>query len=96
MRGPAGTKFYLENFVDGDTEDRKFSLISDDIHEMRNVMAHQWWSSSTHDVALNHEMPEGWKLAGDILHINPIIYAEQFARAFEKGELIDKYCETVD
>src|SRR5438128_6298272 len=32
VRGPAGTKFYLENFVDGDTRDRKFSLISDDIH----------------------------------------------------------------
>jgi hypothetical protein len=93
VRGPAGTKFYLENFVDGDTEDRKFSHISDDIHEMRNVMAHQWWSSSTHDVALNHEMSEGWKLEGDVLHINPIIYAEQFVKAFEKGELIDKYCE---
>jgi hypothetical protein len=26
-----------------------------------------------------------------MLHINPIIYAEQFARALEKGELIDKY-----
>jgi hypothetical protein len=59
VRGPDGTKFYLESFVDGDTKDRKFSLISDDIHEMRNVMAHQWWSSSTHDVALNHEMPRG-------------------------------------
>lgn len=91
LKGVAGTKFYLENFVDGNTQDKKFSLISDDIHEMRNVMAHQWWSSSTHEIALNHEMSEGWKQEPDLLHINPEIYVEQFARAFEGGEFIDKY-----
>jgi len=89
--GPTGTKFYLETFVDGKSEDRKFSLISDDIHEMRNVMAHQWWASSTHEIALNHEMSEGWKREPNLLHINPEVYVEQFARAFERGELIDKY-----
>jgi hypothetical protein len=92
-KGPAGTQFYLENFVDGNTQDKRFSLISDDIHEMRNVMAHQWWAVSTHEIALNHEMSEGWKREPGLLHINPEVYVEQFARAFERGELIEKYCQ---
>jgi hypothetical protein len=94
-RGLEGTRFYLKHFVDGSTQDRQFSLISDDIHEMRNVVAHQWLSSRTHDIAINYAMPEGWKLEPNLLHINPDIYAEQFLASFGRGGPIWTYRQLV-
>ncbi len=94
-RGLEGTRFYLKHFVDGSTQDRQFSLISDDIHEMRNVVAHQWLSSRTHDIAINYAMPEGWKLDPNLLHINPDIYAEQFLASFGRGGPIWTYRQLV-
>ncbi len=90
-KGESCTKFYLENFVDQLANDRKFSLISREIHEMRNVLAHQLVSGETHKIAFNYTISEGWKRDSDLLHINPEIYAEEFIGAFETGGRIWNY-----
>jgi hypothetical protein len=94
-KGVEGTKFYLENFVDGSTVDRQFSRIADEIHEMRNVIAHQGYSSLQHNVDFNNEMTEGWRSETGVVFINMRIYFEQFAEAFRQGRHTDTYCKTV-
>jgi hypothetical protein len=97
LKGKDGTKFYLENFVDGATPDRQFSLISDDIHHVRNVIAHQGYSSAQHTVEyFCDEIPEGWKRDSNTVLINPRIYAEQFEKAFTTGAHVQKYCQLAD
>jgi len=92
FRGKQGTQFYLENFVEGDTADTKFSSITDDIHDTRNVMAHQGYSSLQHRVEyFADEIPEGWKQDGDSILINPKLYADRFEGGFRHGTIIDKY-----
>ncbi len=86
MQGRAATKYFLQSFMDGAVFDRQFSHVSDEIHEMRNVMAHQLFSSRTHDIALDYTMAEGWR-RDQILLINPDVYAEQFIAAVDGGRL---------
>jgi hypothetical protein len=76
MKGVEGTKFYLENFVDGRATDRQFSRIASEIHEMRNVIAHQGYSSLQHNVDFNNEMAEGWRSETGVVFINMRIYFE--------------------
>src|SRR6266404_7990479 len=64
--GEQGYKLFLENFVDGDTPDTKFSTISSEIHEMRNIIAHRWINVAGHEFGYDFVMPEGWKVDGDI------------------------------
>jgi hypothetical protein len=73
--------------MDGHTPEEQFSLISKELHEMRNVMAHQLFSSRTHNIALDYRMPEGWRHDGDLLHLNPNLYAQQFIDAVDGGRL---------
>ncbi|MCH7586234.1 MAG: hypothetical protein IH941_13935, partial [Acidobacteria bacterium] len=96
LRGLSGTQFYLENFVDGATSDLKFSTISSDIHEMRNVMAHQWLSKHLHSVAMNYQMSEGFRLIehGD-LHLNPDVYFRQFESGYRAGGPIWEYDQLI-
>ncbi len=97
LRGKDGTKFYLENFVDGNTRDTKFSLVADEIHDARNVMAHQGYSSLQHRVEyLDDEMTAGWKKEADTLHFNPAIYAAHFERAFSEIAIVQKYRQLTD
>lgn len=93
LKGIDGTRFYLENFVDGHTHDKQFSLIADVLHHVRNVIAHQGYSSSQHIVEyFCDEITEGWKQDSDTVYINPRIYAEHFERAFSEGAHVQKYC----
>src|SRR5262249_23818597 len=91
LEGLAATSFYLKHFVDGDAPDTTFSLIAEDLHDMRNVIAHQWFSRPLHDVAITYAIPEGWKAVGDTIHINPDIYAGRFLSGFEAGGSIWDY-----
>lgn len=95
--GKDGTKFYLENFVDGNTTNKKFSLITDEIHDARNVMAHQGYSSLQHRVEyFAGDMAEGWKQEAGTIYINPNIYAEQFENALSHGTHVQKYLQQSD
>lgn len=76
-------KLYLENFVDGDEENVKFSLIAKEINDWRNVIAHQWLGSIGHKIGFDTNIPEGWIKKGDILTINPKIYYECFESKFD-------------
>jgi hypothetical protein len=85
--GRLATLFFLQNFMDGSEEHQQFSLIADEIHELRNVIAHQVFSSRTHNIAINYTMAEGWKRDQNLLHINPEIFALQFEAALNGGRL---------
>lgn len=97
FRGKDGTRFYLESFVDGDSADTKFSLITEEIHDVRNVMAHQGYSSLQHRVEyFADEIAAGWNRDGNTVLINPKIYADQFEKALGRGTLVDKYQQLTD
>lgn len=84
IRGRDATQCYLKWFVDGKTKLHKFSLISAEMHEMRNVMAHQIYSSLTNDIAFDYRLNSGWvRPASGTLHINPKVYADQFIDGLE-------------
>jgi hypothetical protein len=82
-RGPAGTLFYLQHFVDGPTPEVRFSPISAEIHEVRNVVAHQWMSSVNHGLAIDYTISQGWIRRGTVVHFNPRIYLAQFSQGFQ-------------
>lgn len=86
-RGRAATNYFLKSFMDEGSHDRQFSQISAELHAMRNVMAHQLFSSRTHDIALDYTMAEGWRQDQDLLRVNPEVYAEQFMTAVDGGRL---------
>lgn len=83
IRGRDATQEYLKRFVDGRKKLDKFSLIADEMHEMRNVMAHQIYSSLTHEIAFDYRLTTGWARQTGALHLNPKIYADQFIDSLE-------------
>ena len=91
MKGKKGYKKFLEKFIDGDTEDTKFSLVADKIHNWRNVLAHQWLSSSGYEIQYNYKMKKGFKFNKNILVINPKIYLDKYIEAFDVNEKIWSY-----
>lgn len=91
LSGLDGTRFYLENFVDEGSGDRKFSTIAEEIHEMRNAIAHLGYSSLLHEIELDNESAEGWRRDGDVTKINLRIYCELFDEAFRQGRHIKTY-----
>jgi hypothetical protein len=86
LRGVLATEAFLRRFVDGRNKHERFSLIAAEIHEMRNVMAHQIYSSQTHNIAFDHTTAYGWRRVGSELRINPRIYADRFAAALDGGK----------
>ena len=89
--GEDGYKLFLENFIDGDTPDTKFSTIASEIHEWRNVLAHRWINVAGHSFSYEFDMPEGWKTEDEFLLVNPRIYLTQFLKAFGSGGRISQY-----
>lgn len=91
LSGLDGTRFYLENFVDEGSGDRKFSEIAEEIHEMRNVIAHLGYSSLLHEIEIDNEIAEGWRRKGNVIKINLQIYCQLFDEAFRQGLHIKTY-----
>jgi hypothetical protein len=52
LTGLDGTKFFLSHYVDGADNDKKLSLVAGEIHSLRNVLAHQGYSSLQHRVEM--------------------------------------------
>ncbi len=86
-----GYHLYLENFIDGDRDDLKFSLIARSLNDWRNVLAHQWIGSIGHEIAYDYDSEFGWFKSNNKIVINPRIYYEQYIAAFESGGRIWKY-----
>lgn len=85
LKGEAGFKKFLETFVDGNTEDTKFSSVADKIHNWRNVLAHQWLASSGYEIQYDYEMKSGFEISNNLLRINPKIYCDQYISVFSVG-----------
>ncbi len=89
--GKDATRFYLEHFVDGTESHLKFSEIADLIHELRNVLAHQWLSYRSYSYAIDYRISEGWAHGPDGIHINPSVYLDQFLKGFDADDKIWSY-----
>ena len=89
QRGVGATTAFLKQFIDGARKKDRFSLIGPEMHEMRNVMAHQLYSSRTHDIAFDYRLNTGWDRVSGILHVNPRIYGDRFIGAIDGGRFCD-------
>ncbi len=80
-----GYRRFLIHFVDGQTQDTKFSEIATEIHGWRNVLAHRWLSAKGHSFDYNFQAPTGWwKDKGKVV-INPRIYLDHYLATFAAG-----------
>ena len=91
LKGVSGYKRFHETFIDGDTEDTKFSFVAEKIHNWRNILAHQWLGSLGYNIQYNYEMNLGFKVKDNLLTINPKIYCDFYIKAFSAGGKIWKY-----
>lgn len=91
--GLPGYKKYLEAFVDGEKPDSNFSLIAEELHDWRNILAHQWLGSAGHRVGYDYHMSSGWQRRKEVLFINPQTYCEKNLDAFRAGGKIWDYEE---
>jgi hypothetical protein len=87
IKGPAATEGFLKRFIDGTKRKDQFARIASEMHEMRNVMAHQLYSSKTHDIAFDYRLTTGWDKIAGRLHINPKIYGDNFLASLNGGRL---------
>jgi hypothetical protein len=79
---------FMRTFVDGDTEDTKFSVVAEHLHNWRNIIAHQWIGSLGHKIEYDYQTNLGWQMIEDTLIINPKIYCDKYMEAFSaKGRL---------
>ena|SRR3989344_3040785 len=91
LNGVAGYRKFLEEFVDGDEEAVKFSLVADKIHNWRNVLAHQWLASSGYKIQYDYDMQSGFVTNDNVLVINPKIYCDHYIRAFSADGKVWEY-----
>lgn len=91
--GEEGFRLFLEKFVDGETQDTKFSLIAHHLHNWRNVLAHQWIGTLGHETEYDYSMSGGWDETEAGIKINPRIYCEHYLAAFGAGGAIWRYEE---
>jgi len=84
-------KDFLEKFIDGPTPDTTFSTIADIIHRWRNIIAHQWISTTGHEIEYDYSSVLGWEKNENLFIINPQIYCETYLQAFKSGGRIWKY-----
>ena len=85
----------MEHFADGPTEDRRFSTIAAEIHDVRNLIAHRRYSKTQHEVQyFADDIPEGWRReTDDSLTINPALYSIQVEDAFRTATLYSTFCQ---
>ncbi|MBI1862841.1 hypothetical protein HYS00_01835 [Candidatus Microgenomates bacterium] len=91
LSGESGYKKFIETFVDGKTDDTRFSTVSNKIHNWRNVLAHQWLASSGYEIQYDYKMESGFVKDEDLLIVNPKIYCEYYLAAFSAGGKIWNY-----
>lgn len=91
LAGERGYRMFLEKFIDGDTDDTKFSKIASLLHNWRNILAHQWLGSLGHRIEYDYKMSEGWKQVGEVTVINPKIYCQHYLNAFSSEGKVWQY-----
>ena len=95
LTGLKGTEFFLNHFADGPTEDKKFSTISSEIHDVRNIIAHCGYSKMQHEVQyFIDDISQGWRREEDgSLTINPALYSVQVEEVFRSNTLYSTFCQ---
>ena len=95
LTGLDGTHFFLKRFADGATEDRKFSIISSEIHDVRNIIAHRGYSKRQHEVQyFVDDIDQGWRREPNgLLTINPALYSIQVEDVFRDSTLYSTFCQ---
>jgi len=86
---------FLKTFVDGETPDTRFSCVAEDIHNWRNVIAHQWLSALGHRIVYDYEGTLGCHKEDRTLTINPRIYRECYLKAFSADGKLWTYYRTL-
>lgn len=89
--GLRGYKLFVQTYIDGQDEDKKFSLVADTIHDWRNVLAHQWIGSIGHQIGYDYKMKYGWQDRDGVTFINPGIYCKQYLSAFKSDGKLWQY-----
>jgi hypothetical protein len=76
-------------------EDLKFSMISSEIHDVRNIIAHRGYSKMQHEVQyFVDDISQGWRREGDgSLTINPALYSFQVEGVFRQSTLYSTFCQ---
>ncbi|MBI5358358.1 hypothetical protein HZB69_01880 [Candidatus Amesbacteria bacterium] len=92
-KGLTGFTFFLKSFIDSTDDGCDFSTIAADIHQHRNVIAHQWLSVSGYHLGYDFEMMKGWDKRGDTIFFNPIKYCELYKKAFSAGSKMWQYAK---
>jgi hypothetical protein len=82
LTGKRGYVRFLQVFVDEGDQKSDFSAIGSEIHEWRNVLAHQWLSGAGHAFGLDPSLESNWQRRDDVLVINPVRYHEAYSQAF--------------
>jgi hypothetical protein len=82
-----GFGLFLKHFIDGCTQDTKFSIIASKIHGWRNVVAHRSISVVGHDFCCDFSILEGWKVDDGFLLVNPKIYLDSFLKSFSEARV---------
>ncbi|EKE06064.1 MAG: hypothetical protein ACD_19C00091G0003 [uncultured bacterium] len=90
-KGLTGFTFFLKSFIDSTDDGCDFSTIAADIHQHRNIIAHQWLSVSGYHLGYDFEMKKGWDKRGDTIFFNPIKYHALYKKAFSASGKIWKY-----
>lgn len=93
LKGKDGYDKFVKTFIDGETNDTKFSTISDKIHKWRNALAHQWLAPLGHEIQYDYTMKLGFTIDDELLIINPKIYCEQYIKAFSLEGKIWNYTD---
>jgi hypothetical protein len=91
--GLEGTRFFLRTFVDaGGTP---FSPIASEIHDVRNVIAHQAYSGLQHRIEyFADEIDAGWQKADGVLFVNPARYSLQVEAVFRTATIFRAFQQT--
>lgn len=85
--GPTGYKMFLETFMD--CSEARFAEVAKEIHDWRNILAHQFISKSGHNIDYDYNMRQGFiKKNGDLI-INPEIYLQSYLDIFAKNKILE-------
>lgn len=85
--GATGYKMFLEAFMD--CPEARFSIVAKEIHNWRNILAHQFISRSGHNIDYDYNLREGFvKRKGDLI-INPEIYLNSYLDIFLKNKILE-------
>lgn len=87
LSGAIGYKMFLETFMD--CTEARFSEVAQEIHDWRNILAHQLISRSGHNIDYDYNMRQGFvKRNGDLI-INPEVYLKSYLDVFVKNKILE-------